>query len=91
MYKEEKLSKAYDSKIMRRLLAYAKPYWLSLSICIILIALIAITNLAQPYIIKLAIDNYIIEPSSVNVLNFKDYSISGLTALSIFFLFPSLK
>ena len=87
MYKEEKLSKAYDSKIMRRLLAYAKPYWLSLSICIILIALIAITNLAQPYIIKLAIDNYIIEPSSVNVLNFKDYSISGLTALSIFFLF----
>lgn len=85
MYKEEQLSKAYDSKIMMRLLVFAKPYWLSLSVCIILVFLITVTNLAQPYIIKLAIDNYIIGSSPTDVLF--NNSISGLTSLSIIFLF----
>ncbi|MGV8145593.1 MAG: ABC transporter ATP-binding protein [Alkaliphilus sp.] len=86
MYKEEELSKTYDSKIMRRLLIYAKPYWFSLSICVVLIALITITNLAQPYIIKIAIDDYIIGNSSADIL-YSNNSISGLTSLSIIFLF----
>ncbi|MGV8148248.1 MAG: ABC transporter ATP-binding protein [Alkaliphilus sp.] len=86
MYKEEELSKTYDSKIMRRLLTYAKPYWFSLSICVVLIALITITNLAQPYIIKIAIDDYIIGNSSADIL-YSNNSISGLTSLSIIFLF----
>ncbi len=58
-HQEETLGKAYDSRLMTRLLRYAKPYWHWLSLCIILLVLIAMVDLAQPYIIKIAIDDYI--------------------------------
>ncbi|KAB3529039.1 ABC transporter ATP-binding protein [Alkaliphilus serpentinus] len=56
---EEKLGKAYDSKLMARLLKYAKPYWKAMALSIILLIIIAVIDLAQPYIIKIAIDDYI--------------------------------
>lgn len=59
MQQEEKLGKAYDSKLMARLLKYAKPYWVAMALCIILLIVIAVIDLAQPYIIKIAIDDYI--------------------------------
>lgn len=59
LHQEETLGKAYDSRLMTRLLRYAKPYWHWLSLCIILLVLIALVDLAQPYIIKIAIDDYI--------------------------------
>ena len=73
---EEVLGKAYDSKIMARLLRYARPYWHWLIICVVLLMAIAGIELAQPYIIKLAIDNYII----------KNQDISALKQLSLLYL-----
>lgn len=58
-HQEEALGKAYDAKLMARLLKYAKPYWHWLSLCIFLLICIALVDLAQPYIIKIAIDDYI--------------------------------
>lgn len=56
---EEVLGKAYDSRLMRRLLVYAKPFtaWICLSICI----LFAITclDIIRPYLMKTAIDQHI--------------------------------
>ena len=56
---EEALGKAFDIKIMKRLLKYTRPYWGLLLLCILLLTLITGADLARPYLIKLAIDNHI--------------------------------
>lgn len=51
--------KAYDARLMKRLLAYVKPYrgWVAASVALLLAASAA--ELAGPYLIKMGIDNYI--------------------------------
>jgi ATP-binding cassette subfamily B protein/subfamily B ATP-binding cassette protein MsbA len=56
---EEILGKAYDSRLMKRLLQYAKPYWKVLTVTILMLLLVTVTDLARPYIVKIAIDQYI--------------------------------
>ena len=56
---QEILGKAYDSKLMIRLLKYAKPHLKGIIVAIILIFLIIIGKLLNPYIIKNAIDKSI--------------------------------
>ena len=58
-HEEETLGKAYDSKLMKRLLSYAKPYWIHILICIILLMAVTAGDLARPYILKFAIDDSI--------------------------------
>lgn len=58
-HQEETLGKAYDSKLMARLLRYAKPYWKIIAICIVLLIFIAGVELARPYFIQVAIDEHI--------------------------------
>ncbi|SCY04382.1 ABC transporter ATP-binding protein [Alkaliphilus peptidifermentans] len=58
-FQEEVLGKSYDSKLMGRLLKYARPYWAALTLCIVLLILISVIDLAQPFIIKIAIDDHI--------------------------------
>jgi len=56
---EEALGKAFDIKLMKRLLKYTKPYWWMLVLCILLLTLITAADLARPYLIKMAIDDHI--------------------------------
>ena len=56
---EQTLGKAYDSRLMGRLLRYAKPYWALIGLSIILLLAIAVTDLARPYLVKVAIDDHI--------------------------------
>lgn len=56
---EETLGKAYDARLMKRLLKYARPYWPLILISIFLLLLITGTELARPFIIKIAIDDHI--------------------------------
>jgi len=56
---EEVMTKAFDIKIMKRLLKYAKPYSLYVFISIFAILLVTGANLLRPYLVKIAIDNYI--------------------------------
>ena len=58
-HEEEALGKGYDGRLMKRLLSYARPYWLVIIGCIILLLFVTATELARPYIIKIAIDDYI--------------------------------
>ena len=58
-HEEETLGKAYDSKLMKRLLSYAKPYWMYILICIVLLMAVTVGDLARPYILKYAIDDNI--------------------------------
>ncbi len=57
---EQTLGKAYDSRLVRRLLKYAKPYTALITICVVLLLVIAVTDLARPYLVKVAIDDHIL-------------------------------
>jgi ATP-binding cassette subfamily B protein len=59
MADEEVLGKAYDARLMRRLLRYLRPYKAHVVAALFAIIVGSALQLAQPYLIKLAIDKYI--------------------------------
>jgi ATP-binding cassette subfamily B protein len=56
---EEVLGKAYDGRLMRRLIGYLRPYRRQVAVALIAIIVGAAAQLAQPYLIKVAIDRHI--------------------------------
>ncbi|HPZ12637.1 MAG TPA: ABC transporter ATP-binding protein [Bacillota bacterium] len=60
-YEEEEqiIGKVYDSQLIRRLMSYAAPYRKTFVLGIIVIMIIAGTDLVRPYLIKTAMDDYI--------------------------------
>jgi len=56
---DEVLGKAYDARLMRRLLQYLRPYWRQVALAFVTIIVSAVASLVQPYLIKVAIDRYI--------------------------------
>jgi ATP-binding cassette subfamily B multidrug efflux pump len=56
---DEVLGKAYDARLMRRLLQYLRPYWRQVVLAFVTILVSAVASLVQPYLIKVAIDRYI--------------------------------
>jgi ATP-binding cassette, subfamily B, multidrug efflux pump len=59
MQDDEILGKAYDAQLMRRLLGYLRPYTGRVLIALAAIIAASVLQLAQPYLVKLAIDEYI--------------------------------
>ncbi len=59
MHEEEVLGKAYDARLMRRLLAYLWRYRLNVAIALGSIICASVLQLAQPYLMKVAIDRHI--------------------------------
>jgi ATP-binding cassette, subfamily B, multidrug efflux pump len=59
IHDDEILGKAYDARLMRRLLQYLRPYWRSVLVAFGAIVVGAGVSLAQPYLMKVAIDRYI--------------------------------
>ena len=57
---DEILGKAYDSKLMKRLLTYIKPYKKYVIIAILLNIFVASLGPLRPYLTKVAIDDYIV-------------------------------
>ncbi len=53
------VGKAYDAALMRRLLRYLRPYWPRVLLAFVCIVVGSVLQLAQPYLMKLAIDEYI--------------------------------
>ncbi|NLJ79516.1 MAG: ABC transporter ATP-binding protein [Firmicutes bacterium] len=58
-HEEQTLGKVYDSRLMRRLLRYAQPYWALIVLSVFLLLVISVTDLARPYLVKVAIDEHI--------------------------------
>ena len=56
---EEVLGKAYDARLMRRLLRYLLPYWPQVLLALTAIVGASMLQLAQPYLMKVAIDDHI--------------------------------
>lgn len=56
---EEILGKAYDAKLMKRLLGYVKPYKHFVIFAILLNIVVAALGPVRPYLTKIAVDDYI--------------------------------
>jgi ATP-binding cassette, subfamily B, multidrug efflux pump len=57
---EESLGKVVDTRIIRRLFKYAKPYTRFLLLAMLLAALLSATDIVLPYLTKVGIDSYIV-------------------------------
>jgi ATP-binding cassette, subfamily B, multidrug efflux pump len=56
---EEVLGKAYDSRLMKRLLRYLKPYSWQVATALVAIVLKAAADVCGPYLTKVAVDRYL--------------------------------
>jgi ATP-binding cassette subfamily B multidrug efflux pump len=56
---DEILGKAYDARLMARILRYLRPYWKLLAVSFVFLMLQTGSQLLGPYITKIAIDRYI--------------------------------
>ena len=57
---EDILGKAYDSRLMRRLLTYLRPYRWQVTVALISIFLKAGADVLGPYLTKIAVDRYLV-------------------------------
>jgi ATP-binding cassette, subfamily B, multidrug efflux pump len=58
-HEEDILGKAYDSRLMKRLLRYLRPYSWQVGLALVAIVLKAATDVLGPYLTKVAIDRYL--------------------------------
>jgi ATP-binding cassette, subfamily B, multidrug efflux pump len=84
---EEVLGKAYDSRLMRRLLVYLRPYKLVVLASLILLVIDSLLQIIGPLLTKLAVDRYLVPARNAQGLPFLDGWLSrnpwtGLTQLS---------
>jgi ATP-binding cassette subfamily B protein len=56
---DEILGRAYDARLIRRILKYLKPYWRLLLLSLLFLVFYSGTQLLGPYLTKVAIDRYI--------------------------------
>jgi ATP-binding cassette, subfamily B, multidrug efflux pump len=63
---EEVLGKAYDSRLMRRLLTYLRPYRWQVTIAIVSIILKSFCDVLGPYLVKVAVDRYLAPVQSMS-------------------------
>lgn len=61
---DEVLGKAYDRRLMARILGYLRPYRGLVILSVILLLLVSVFQLAPPYLTKIAIDRYL-SPTAV--------------------------
>src|SRR5207248_9009682 len=59
IHEEEVLGKAYDSRLMKRLLGYLRPYKWQVALALGSIVLKATADILGPYLTKVAIDRYL--------------------------------
>jgi len=55
-FEDEALGKAYDHRLMRRLLGYLRPYWFRVLVAVFLLLLLAVLQVAGPWVMAQAID-----------------------------------
>lgn len=87
---EEVLGKAYDSRLMKRLLTYMKPYRAVVAGSLVLLLLDSLLQIIGPLLTKLAVDRYLVpaqhkSPSLLDGWLSQD-PYQGLTQLTLFYL-----
>ncbi|MDQ6700349.1 MAG: hypothetical protein M3Z36_09200, partial [Acidobacteriota bacterium] len=59
MVEEEVLGKAYDGRLMRRLLSYMRPYGKLIALSSVCLVVYSLLQVCGPLLTKLAIDKYL--------------------------------
>ena len=83
--REEALGKTYDVALLRRLWRYVRPYRGQFILSIICLPLTSAFLLAQPYILKLAVDNYIAHNDAAGLARTGLWFIVALIGEFVFF------
>jgi len=81
-HEEEVLGKAYDSRLMKRLLTYLRPYRLQVGIALIAIVLKAGADVLGPYLTKVAVDKYLARHTEAHSLLDRFLSPRPLTGIA---------
>jgi ATP-binding cassette subfamily B protein len=56
---EDPVGKVYDSRLMKRLGHYVRPYWVQATISSLAVSLKSLCDVTGPYLVKVAIDRYL--------------------------------
>jgi ATP-binding cassette subfamily B protein len=59
LHDDDIIGRAYDARLMRRLIGYLRPYWRQVAVALAAIVAGGVASLVQPYLIKIAIDRYV--------------------------------
>ncbi len=68
MHEEEVLGKAYDARLMRRLLKYLRPYRWHVALGVLLAIVVSATEAVRPYFTKIAVDQNIAQGDEKGLL-----------------------
>ena len=79
-FEEDQLGKIGDLKIWKRIISFVRPVWNRVALAILLSLIITASELTLPYLVKMAIDRYIIKTTAAPL-----FRIHGLMNLAIFF------
>jgi ATP-binding cassette, subfamily B, multidrug efflux pump len=79
---EEILGKAYDSRLMRRLLVYLRPYRWQVTVALFSIVLKSFCDVLGPYLVKVAVDRYLAPVKGTNTGLWSWLSPSPLTGMA---------
>ncbi|MGC9158751.1 MAG: ABC transporter ATP-binding protein [Terracidiphilus sp.] len=60
---DDPVGKVYDSRLMRRLVVYLRPYWVQATLSTLAVSLKSLSDIAGPYFVMVAIDRYFPEGS----------------------------
>jgi len=55
---EEPVGKVYDSRLMRRLAHYVRPYWVQATISSVAVSFKSLSDIAGPFLVMIGIDRY---------------------------------
>src|SRR5580692_10355526 len=56
---EDPVGKVYDSRLMKRLGHYLRPYWVQATVSSLAVSLKSLSDVTGPYLVKVAIDRYL--------------------------------
>src|SRR5580658_257470 len=56
---EDPVGKVYDSRLVRRLGHYLRPYWLQATVSALSVTCKSLSDVTGPYLVKVAIDRYL--------------------------------
>lgn len=58
-HEEEALGKAYDARLMKRLLLYLRPYKLAVAVAVVMLLIVSVTQVSLAFLTQYGIDHYI--------------------------------
>ena len=80
-FEEERLGRDNDLALWQRIISYIRHHWLKVSLAILLSLIITCCTLALPYLIRYAVDNYIVNTEQATTVR-----LAGLSDLAALFI-----